>query len=58
MRLENFIARRYIRYSGENREISSAAITVITSIAVGIIFYILLLFIISLLFLSRKTYSE
>jgi lipoprotein-releasing system permease protein len=40
MRLENFIARRYIRYSGENREISSAAITVITSIAVGIIFYI------------------
>ena len=40
MRLENLIARRYIRYSGENREISSSALTVIVSIAVGIIFYI------------------
>ena len=40
MRLENLIARRYIRYSGENREISSSALTVIISIAVGIIFYI------------------
>lgn len=40
MRLENLIARRYIRYSGENREISSSAATVIISIAVGIIFYI------------------
>ena len=40
MRLENFIARRYIRYSGENREISSSAATVVISIAVGIIFYI------------------
>ena len=29
MRLENFIARRYIRYSGENREISSSAATVV-----------------------------
>lgn len=40
MRLENLIARRYIRYSTGNREISSSAATVIVSIAVGIIFYI------------------
>ncbi|HBD94461.1 MAG: hypothetical protein A2015_06485 [Spirochaetes bacterium GWF1_31_7] len=40
MKLENFIAFRYIRYSGGNKDISSSAKSVILSIACAIIFYI------------------
>lgn len=40
MKLEHFIAFRYIKYSNNNKEISSSAKTVILSIAVAVIFYI------------------
>lgn len=40
MKLENFIALRYISYSNSNKDISSSAKSVILSIACAIIFYI------------------
>lgn len=40
MKLENFISLRYIRKSGNNKDISAASVVVVISITIAIIFFI------------------